>query len=175
MEAEKVVEKHAVWYAVYTNSRAEKRAGELLLQEGIENYVPIVKVLRQWSDRKKWVEVPLVPGYIFVKTSERKRSKVLAITGVVGFVKFNDTIPEIPDEQIETLKILVESKAELRFSNSNIKKGDRVEILKGPFMGAIGEVISEKGKSVFQLVMTTLGFCFQMDVQREDLNVIRDT
>ena len=52
MEAEKVVEKHAVWYAVYTNSRAEKRAGELLLQEGIENYVPIVKVLRQWSDRK---------------------------------------------------------------------------------------------------------------------------
>ena len=76
----------------------------------------------------------------------------MAITGVVGFVKFNDTIPEIPDEQIETLKILVESKAELRFSNSNIKKGDRVEILKGPFMGAIGEVISEKGKSVFHVI-----------------------
>jgi transcription antitermination factor NusG len=54
------------WHAVYVSSRTEKKINDLLNNKGIEAYVPVVKTMRQWSDRKKMVEMPLLNGYVFV-------------------------------------------------------------------------------------------------------------
>ena len=55
------------WYAVYTTSRAEKKVKQRLDESGIENYLPLRTEIRIWSDRKKKVSLPLIPGYIFVR------------------------------------------------------------------------------------------------------------
>ena len=57
------------WHAIYVNSRSEKKIGDLLLSKSIEAYVPLTKTMRQWSDRKKMVELPLLNGYVFVNIS----------------------------------------------------------------------------------------------------------
>ena len=92
------------WYAVYVKSRAEKKAQIELQQKGIENFLPLQRKLRQWSDRKKWVEMPLIPGYLFVRISRKEYDLTLQSTQVVSFVRFEGTAATIPDNQIDYLK-----------------------------------------------------------------------
>src|SRR6478752_682736 len=75
------------WHAIYVKSRTEKKVGELLSERGIDNYVPLVKTMRQWSDRKKLVEFPLLNGYVFVSIAPIESEKVLQTRGVVNFVR----------------------------------------------------------------------------------------
>ncbi|MBC8342565.1 MAG: UpxY family transcription antiterminator, partial [Bacteroidetes bacterium] len=55
------------WYAAYTKSRNEKKVSERLSEQAVEHYLPLHKILKQWSDRKKWVEEPVFKSYIFIK------------------------------------------------------------------------------------------------------------
>ena len=63
------------WFAVYTKSRNEKKVYERLIDEGYEAYLPLQKRLKQWSDRKKWVEEPLLRSYVFVKINREGLSQ----------------------------------------------------------------------------------------------------
>jgi transcriptional antiterminator RfaH len=65
------------WYPVYTHPRAEKKACQALINKGIETYLPLHKQLKQWSDRKKWVEEPLIKSYLFVRITTLEQTKVL--------------------------------------------------------------------------------------------------
>ena len=81
-----MVKKH--WYAVYVRSRNEKKVYELIKEKDIETYLPLVKTLRQWSDRKKMVEVPLFNSYVFVYVDLLEHFKVRQVPGIVNFVCF---------------------------------------------------------------------------------------
>jgi len=85
-----------IWYAVYTRSRTEKQTQELLLRSGIEVYLPLVKNLKQWSDRKKWVEEPLFRSYLFVHISPAEYYDVLNIPGAVRYITFEGKAVAIP-------------------------------------------------------------------------------
>ena len=74
------------WYAVYTKPRWEKKVAAMLLEKGIENYCPINKVIRQWSDRKKMVMEPVFKGYVFVKLEDNKKWQVKDVNGILNFV-----------------------------------------------------------------------------------------
>src|SRR4030042_2560830 len=95
------------WYALYTHSRAEKKVAEELERQGIEHYLPLYKTLRQWSDRKKKVELPLIRSYLFVKIREKKSYPVLQTPGVMRIVSFSGRPVPIPDWQIENLRIVL--------------------------------------------------------------------
>src|ERR1700761_3172721 len=101
------------WYPVYTNPRSEKKAHEALLNKGIETYMPLRRQLKQWSDRKKWVEEPLIKSYLFVHIAEREQADVLMTRGVARFIYFGSKIATIPDRQIDDLKLLMGSSLEL--------------------------------------------------------------
>src|SRR5438105_7176392 len=75
-------------YAIRTRSRHEKMVSEQLLNHGIENFLPLVKRVHNWSDRRKIVELPLFSGYVFVRValSSRDRTRVRQTHGVAGFV-----------------------------------------------------------------------------------------
>src|SRR5213075_948721 len=77
-----------VWYIWYTKPRAEKAVLERLLKKGVEVYLPLQKELRQWSDRKKWVEAPLFPGYIFTCIDMAAFGNVQFTEGVLSHVRF---------------------------------------------------------------------------------------
>jgi transcriptional antiterminator RfaH len=129
------------WYPVYTHPRAEKSAYQLLLAKGITSYLPLRKELRQWSDRKKWVEEPLLKSYLFVWISAREYSEVLMTKGLCRFIYFSGKIASVPERHIENLRLLLASEAELEVTGRKYKKGENVEVIAGPLMGLRGELI----------------------------------
>lgn len=139
--------KNKKWHVVYSKSRAEKKVLIELEFQGIEVYLPLQRKLRQWSDRKKWIEVPLISGYIFVNITRKEYDKVLQTNGVVSYVRFEGKAAIIPDEQIEFIKkMLIQSDINIEVSTQNFIPGDKVEVTHGPLIGLQGTLISIKGK-----------------------------
>jgi transcription antitermination factor NusG len=114
------------WYAVYTRPRAEKQVYERLVDAGIETFLPLTKTIRQWSDRKKIVEKPLLSSYVFVKTKRTQFPCVYKTPGIVKFVTFEGKPASIPQKQIDNLRLLINSDAEIEVSSENFAKGDHV-------------------------------------------------
>lgn len=136
----------ANWYVIYTKSRWEKKVFDLLSKKNIEAYLPVQKVLKTWSDRKKWVEEPLFRSYIFVKTSLAEQFNVQATEGIVSFVKFGEKFATIDENTIQSIKILLSGETELQVIAQTFKKGEPVVIDYGQFHGIEGKVVSIRGK-----------------------------
>lgn len=135
------------WYAAYTKPRSEKKVYELLTQYDFDSYLPLVTTIRQWSDRKKKVQLPLIPSYIFVKTEEQNLKNILPINGIIRILKHLGKPAIIRDYEIENLKILLSDTDNISFiDNINLKKGDSIIVEKGVFKGLIAECIKLNGK-----------------------------
>jgi transcription antitermination factor NusG len=134
------------WYAIYTSPRAEKQVYTRLLETGVETYLPLQKTYRQWSDRKKLVERPLLSSYVFVKVIPKEFPLVYKTTGVVKFVSFEGHPVAIPQNQIDNLRLLVNSDAEIEVTGEPLSKGDNVKVVSGSLIGLTGELISIGGK-----------------------------
>src|SRR3569833_2727007 len=113
------------WYPVYTNPRAEKKACEALIDKGIETYLPLHRQLKQWSDRKKWVEEPFIKSYLFVRINEYEQTEVLMTKGVARFIYFSGRITSMPDRQINELKLLMASPYELEVTAEHLQPGEK--------------------------------------------------
>jgi len=135
------------WYAVYTKSRHEKKLADELKEKGIEAYVPLRKVLRQWSDRKKMVDEPLIRSYCFVKVGKQDYFEVLNTYGAVRYVWFSGKPATIPENQINMLKLIAGSDIEVDTLSGNIQPGTLVKVIAGPLAGVTGELISHSGKN----------------------------
>jgi transcription antitermination factor NusG len=129
------------WYAVYTKPRAEKQVNQKLIEEGVETFLPLQKTYRKWSDRKKLVEKPLLPSYLFVKTKTRNFHYVYKVQGIVKFVSFEGKPVSIPKKQIDNLRLLVDSDAKIEVTSENFARGDNVEVISGALVGLTGELI----------------------------------
>lgn len=136
------------WYVLYTAPRAEKKVNTRLSEKGITTYLPLIKSLKQWSDRKKWVEEPAFNSYIFINGNEEILELSLTTPGVLKVISFGNTPQTIPNNQIEWLKLLLNS-PELIEIKDHLQKGDNVEVISGPFMGIKGKVISSKSDKKF--------------------------
>jgi transcriptional antiterminator RfaH len=129
------------WYAIYTNPRAEKLVYQRLLEEEIETFLPLQKTFRVWSDRKKLIEKPLLPSYLFVKTTTKHFPQLYKIRGIVKLVSFEGKPVSIPQNQIDNLRLLVNSDAEISVTSENFVRGDNVEVVSGSLIGLTGELI----------------------------------
>lgn len=134
------------WYPVYTNPRAEKKAHELLLEKGIECYLPLQKQLKQWSDRKKWVEEPLLKSYIFVRIPIKAQTDVLMTRGICRFLYFSGKVASMPDRQIEQLKLLLATASEMEISDRDFQLGEPVMVIAGPLKGLRGELVTKQSR-----------------------------
>ena len=94
------------WFAIYVKSRTEKKVSAELDKLGIDHYLPLLKVLKQWSDRKKWVIEPLFKSYIFVYIDTAQYYDVLKAINVVRYITFEGKAVAIPPQQIEAIKLL---------------------------------------------------------------------
>jgi transcription antitermination factor NusG len=162
------------WHAVYVKSRTEKMAQtELQLQE-IETFLPLQRKLRQWSDRKRWVEMPLISGYVFVKASRKEYDLVLQSNYVVSYVRFEGKAAVIPDNQIEYLKLMLkQDNAEIEITREPLKPGQIVEVIAGPFIGLKGKLLKIKGKSKVAIELEQLGYSALVEILTEDIISIK--
>ena len=133
------------WYAVYTKSNFEKRIHTSLRATSIETYLPLKKEFRQWSDRKKSVEEPLIKSYVFVKIAPKDYLSVLSTPGVVKFISFAEKPVVIPEYQINVIRRLLADADDLEISAETFAPGDPIEIIGGKLMGLTGELVESKG------------------------------
>jgi transcription antitermination factor NusG len=158
------------WYAIRVKSRTEKKVHAELIEQEIEAFLPLQKKLRIWSDRKKWVELPLISGYVFVYISRKEYEIVLRIYNVVCYVYFNGKAAIIRENDILVLKrMLGQSDLELEVTIEDLKPGQMVEIISGPLCGVIGELIDFKGKNKVALRIPPLGYTVMVEAPAKTL------
>ena len=128
-----------IWYAVYLKSRHEFKTEKKLLEKNIGTFLPVIERIRQWKDRKKVVSFPLFSGYIFVNIADDYKSmlSILKTPGVVRFLTLEGKPTPIPDEQIISLKKIIENKEQID-PHPYISEGQKVRITHGPLEGVEG-------------------------------------
>ena len=134
------------WYAIYTKPRWEKKVAAGLDEKAIENYLPLLKTLKTWSDRRKWVQEPLFRSYIFVHVNAEDYFPALQTPGVVKYVSIERKAVSIPPLQIEAVKTFIESGEDLLADIPEMKTGDRVLVIRGPLNGLEGNLVEFQQK-----------------------------
>lgn len=143
------------WYALYTESRQEKKVAARLAQLGVEVYCPLIVQERQWSDRKKKVEVPLLPSYVFVHLESHNRELVFTVSGVVRYLYWLGKPAIIKDAEIEMLQKWLQDKV-ISFEIVGIQPGSVYEIPSGPFIGQKG-IVDKISNNQITLILEELG------------------
>lgn len=160
------------WFALYVQPRKEKVVEQELLKRGYEVYLPIKQVLRQWKDRKKIIEVPLIPSYIFMNIEEREMWNIVRINGCVKFIWFNGKACPIPDNQIDSIKLLLEKKVEIEQTSINPSSGDLVRIIEGDFTGLVGVFLHKKEKNNFAVRISSLGIDLTITIDESKFELV---
>ena len=158
------------WYALYTKSRTEKKVYEDLKNQGIEVYLPLKREQRQWSDRKKWVEVPIISSYIFIKISPWQYRDVFNARGVVAYVSHKGKAVPIPEREIEAMRRTVENKLAFSVESDKLRKGEKVTITSGPLKGIEGEVEDIKGTKKLYLRISHIGYMLVLNLDEVERN-----
>lgn len=154
------------WYVVYTKPKWEKKVAEKLNDSGIESYCPVITQIKQWSDRKKKVEVPLFNSYVFVRLSDTDRNSVFQVPGVVRYLFWLGKPAVVRDEEIAEIK--------KSLSDSNIsdvlvmpyKKGDKIKLESGAFNNREA-IVKEVTNTHYILVLETLGCVLKIKYKKE--------
>ena len=154
------------WYALYTRPRHEKKSAELLSEKDFEVYLPTIKKVRQWKDRKKKVEVPLFNSYIFVNFEYNQRFDVLKTHGIVKIINFSGEPAIVPDWQIDSLRQMLEFPETVRLEKY-ITPGEIVEIQTGPMRGLKGTVDLKKDSNRLVLSIDGVFQSISVEIQEE--------
>ncbi len=162
------------WYAIYTRSNFEKRVSTDLDAKRIENYLPLVKQLHQWKDRKKVVDVPVFAGYVFARfrDSSQTRLRVLKTIGMVRILGQGDRIEPIPDVEIESIRKLLSANVSC-FAHPFLREGAWVRVKRGALKDLEGLLVRVKSKTRLVLSITLLSQSVATEIDISDVEVIR--
>lgn len=153
------------WYAVYVNSRHEKKVADLFQSQHIENYLPLQRIMKQWSDRKKMVEEPLFRSYVFVYIEELEKIKVRETKGVINFVYWLGKPAIIRAEEIEEIKKFITSYENIYLESQNPQINGTLKIESGPFINQSGKVLSID-KNKVKIFIESLGCYLIADITK---------
>ena len=168
----KAINNKRSWYAVYVRSRHEKSVYSALLDKGIDASLPMMTVVRKWSDRKKKMQIPLFRGYVFVKIDVNiDNLNVLQTLGVVKFIGIRNKPSRIPDEQIHWMHMLVAESDTVR-AEKEIPVGQRVRVMIGPFKGIKGVVRRVGSRSRLVVLIESIMQAISIDIKPEYLEKI---
>jgi len=160
------------WYAVYTRARWEKKVADQLTKVAIENYCPLNRVVKQWSDRKKTIEEPLFISYVFVRASKQQMNMVRELYGIVNFVYWLGKPAIIPDPEIQSIKQFLNAYQNVRIEPVALNVQDRIKILQGPFSEMEGHIIAVNKRSV-KVMLPTLRCFMTVEIEKEKVDFVQ--
>lgn len=161
----------ARWYAAYTSANHEKRVAEQLSVREVEHFLPLYDSVRRWKDRRMKLQLPLFPGYVFVRLALRDRLQVLQAPGVVRLVGFNGLPCALPAEEMETMQARLARKALLE-PHPYMQRGRRVRVKSGSLEGLEGFVIRRKSGLRFIISLNLIHLSASAEVDAADLEPI---
>jgi len=143
------MENDKIWHVVYTRPRWEKKIAKILDEKGIENYCPLNRVQKQWSDRKKIVLEPLFKGYIFIKVEEAAKWDIKLINGIINYVYWLGKPAKVREEEIQSIRSFMCEFDNVQIIDNKIDVKSTVIINKGILMdykGIVIEVLGNKAR-----------------------------
>ena len=162
-------EQEARWFAVYTPFKREKLALRHLERKGIKAYLPIQRLVRIYTRKKRIVELPLISCYVFVKITKSEYVSVLETEHILNFVRFSKNLLAIPEQEIKWMQRVLGEGLEVNVEQGNFNEGDAVEIVSGNLVGLKGRLVEKRSKSEFLLDLKSLGYTLRMIVKPEVL------
>jgi len=165
------------WYALYTRARHEKKVDRLLRLRDFEVFLPLVPRESQWHDRKKIVDWPLFPGYVFARFGLESTAQILSTPGVATVVRQDGAPAPIPSAEIENVRrlaCLVTETGTLPAPTPMVRRGHQAEITRGPFRGILGVVLQHRGngKVLVQIGVEAIGQGIKIEVDEASLREI---
>ncbi len=160
------------WFAIYVKSRTEKKVSAELEKLGIDHYLPLIKILKQWSDRKKWVVEPLFRSYIFVHIEPAQYYDVLKAFNVVRYITFERKAVVVPPQQIEAIKFYLEDEEPEEIMNESWEKGQQVEVISGNMTGLAGELVEVKKKHKVRIKIEAINQIIFIQIPKNKLRII---
>jgi transcription antitermination factor NusG len=164
----------ALWYAGYTAARHEKRIAEHLTQRGVEHFLPLYETIHQWNNGRHRVQLPLFPGYIFVRIALQERLRVLEVPGMVRLVGFNALPQPLPESDITKMKEAL-CQGVVAEPYPYLTVGTRVEIRRGPLAGMAGILLRRQNKYRVVISVDLIMRAIVVDVAVEDVVPFRKT
>jgi transcription antitermination factor NusG len=160
------------WYACWTRARHEKRVQQMLVERGVETFLPVVERERQWRDRRKLIEFPLFPSYVFGRFPLEESVRVLSVPGVAGLVKTDGRPAPIPDDELENVRRFAEL-----LQRGGIEpepcpyfmQGEEVQVISGPFAGLKGVVTEQRGRRRVVIGLKAIGQGLVVDIDARQL------
>ena len=157
------------WYAAYTSANHEKRVAEQLGARSVEHFVPLYESVRRWKDRKVRLQLPLFPGYVFVRLALPERLHVLQVPGVARLVGFNGHPCALPDPEIAALKAGLADGVRAE-PHPYLAVGRRVRMKSGPFEGRQGILLRRKGNLRLVLSLDLIMRSVVIEVEAADVD-----
>lgn len=154
----------ARWFAIYTRYKREKVVRDELQRKGIEVFLPLQKMLRQYGTKKRWVELPLFNCYIFVRITKPDYVSVLSVEGVTKFIRFSENIISIPNDEIQMIQRIIGNEILVEVEEGTFITGDQVEIISGSLAGMKGKLIDTQGKSKVLIELSRLGYTLKIEL-----------
>jgi transcription antitermination factor NusG len=140
-----------LWYGLRVRSNFERQVSNLLRAKGIEEYVPLYRTRRVWSDRVREIELPLIPGYVFCRMPLQSRSLVLATTGAVSLAGSQNQPLPIEESELAAVRRMAETQSNVE-PWPFLRIGQRVRVHRGPLTGVEGILL--KVKSSYRLIVS---------------------
>lgn len=164
-------EENTYWYAVHTRPRWEKKVASLLQDKAIENYCPLNKVVRQWSDRKKAVLEPLFKGYVFVRVAEAAKWELLNINGIVNYVYWLGKPARIKNSEIDTIRRFLNEFEDIEVTEAGLQVNATVQIKQGVLMNYKGIVIEVLGNKA-RVKIESMGLQLSAVFDKKNLEIV---
>lgn len=160
----------AGWYLLYTKPRHEKKVSQRLCEMNINYLMPVRKSLRTWHDRKKYIQEPLFPSYVFVYLEDAMHYyQGLDIDSVLYYVKFGNKVARISETTIHNIQLITSSDEDIEISGSYFQPGQQVFIHDGPLTGLSCEIVQANGEHKFLVRLNLLQRNILMAVRTEYL------
>jgi transcription antitermination factor NusG len=163
-----LVEVVAPWYAIWTRSRAEKVVFDQLLRKDIEAFLPTIRRVSRWKDRKKELDWPLFPGYCFARFDPQTSLAVLKCVGVAQIITADGKPAPIDATEIDAIRRLVTTEFKMD-PCPLIKEGDMVEVIHGPLKGVVGRLIRKKTGTKLVLAITMINRAVEVEFDAADV------
>jgi transcription antitermination factor NusG len=160
------------WYVVYTKTLSEKKTAERLQLAGYEVYLPLVEELKQWSDRKKKIQRPLIASVVFVRCSAAALNGVYLVPGVSRVLRYLGRPAVVQPQEILNLQILLQQAAAPEVQHMHLSPGATIEVLRGPFKGIIGTATQVLNTLRVLIDIRHLGVAFSINVPKSFVKVL---
>ena len=165
-------EKELHWFAVYTKPRWEKKVAGILAEQGIENYCPLNKVVKQWSDRKKVIMEPIFKSYVFVRVPEDEKWELRNVNGILNFVYWLGKPARIRDADIYTIRKFLNEFADVQVEDApRLSVNNRVKVRQGALMNYHGILVELSGNRA-KVMIESMGIQLSAHFDKKNLELM---